>query len=217
MSFKAVCFDIDGTLYPGWKLRVLSFRSILKNPFFFKAFAGVRMRLRRLPVIEDFAETQASLLGETLKISREEASRLIDRLVHESWALEMSRIPPYPGVKEFILSLRRRGIKTGVLSDLPVEKKLEGFGMKDLFDIRLCSSDSGYLKPDSRAFSSMIDRFGLSPEEILYVGDHYHYDIEGASRVGLKTAHRVWCPFGNSVADFSFRVYADLKKWTERY
>jgi putative hydrolase of the HAD superfamily len=55
--------------------------------------------------------------------------------------------------------------------------------------------------------------FSVPPEEILYVGNSYKYDIDGAKAQGLAAAHLTKSAPWNSAADFSFSDYRELRKW----
>jgi putative hydrolase of the HAD superfamily len=60
---------------------------------------------------------------------------------------------------------------------------------------------------------------GLPPEEILYVGNSFAYDVLGARKTGMKTAwvsSRGKCRnggIGGEKADFSFFDYRQLRDY----
>jgi putative hydrolase of the HAD superfamily len=48
----------------------------------------------------------------------------------------------------------------------------------------LISALEGYEKPDARIFHMAADRAGVTPEQMLHVGDREREDLEGARRAG---------------------------------
>ncbi|HBG35762.1 MAG TPA: HAD family hydrolase, partial [Treponema sp.] len=61
-EIKAIAFDIDGTLYPNWRLNIRVLPYFLKNIRFFLAFKKVRDILHQTAPLGDFFEYQAQLL-----------------------------------------------------------------------------------------------------------------------------------------------------------
>ena len=65
-EIKAVAFDIDGTLYPNYRLYIKMVFYFLKNLKFFLHYNKVRKILHRTAVLADFFEYQGRLLAEEL-------------------------------------------------------------------------------------------------------------------------------------------------------
>lgn len=63
--------------------------------------------------------------------------------------------------------------------------KIDLTGINDYFDEILASYDIGIDKPDPRIFTYMCDKLGVKPEEAVYVGDTFSYDIVGSYKAGL--------------------------------
>jgi putative hydrolase of the HAD superfamily len=84
--------------------------------------------------------------------------------------------------------LKGRGLRLGILSDYPVEQKLKGMGLDDLgWDALLCAEDAEALKPQPAPFGLALDRLGLDPDRVLYVGDRPDTDVDGAGALGMRT------------------------------
>jgi len=213
MKIKAVGFDIDGTLYPNLSMYIRSLSSFLSHPILVYHFGKVRKEVRFTEYSGNFRDTQSKLLGYSMKIPQEKAADLMERHLYQKWVYSFKGVKPFKTVRPALLALKREGFKLGVLSDLPVEKKLDFLGLSDLMDIAFSSEETGHLKPHSAPFTNMISQFGVNPEEILYVGNSYKYDIIGAKKVGLRTAHLVKKPDPSSQADFSFQSFIDLRDW----
>ncbi|GIW56706.1 MAG: haloacid dehalogenase [Nitrospiraceae bacterium] len=67
--------------------------------------------------------------------------------------------------------------------------KLDRFpDLRDRAQVIVISEEVGYLKPHPKLFEEATRRAGTAPEAILYVGDSYHTDVEGARRAGWQVA-----------------------------
>ena len=210
MEIRAVAFDLDGTLYPSCQMAFSSIHLLLFHPRLLVAFSRARKEIRRIRPIEDFRKTQASLVADHMKIGVTEAYDLIDRKMYRAWKTSFRYIRPFPGCRETIGELKRRGFTLAGLSDFPVENKRAYLGMETGWDVVSTSESSGYLKPNPEPFLKLSDTLGVSPGNVLYVGNSYQYDIIGAKRAGMKTAHLTRNAARDSEADFSFSRFDQL-------
>ena len=211
MDVDAVAFDIDGTLYPNRQMYFYSVLFSLSRLRFLKHYRKVRKTIRQTRPIEDFRLTQARLLSESMHISLEHACRRIDNDIYQKWQKTFKNVRTHPHLIETLKKLHRDGYKLGVMSDFPIGGKLEYLGLPGVWDCAISSEDTGYLKPNPEPFYAVSSHLGLPPDRILYVGNNYDYDIIGAHRVGMKTAHLAREPAENSVADLTFRDYRELE------
>ena len=65
---------------------------------------------------------------------------------------------------------------------------LQAIGIRHLFHDVVTAVDAGAAKPARPIFDAAITSAGVTPHEILHVGDHPETDIDGARQAGLKTA-----------------------------
>jgi putative hydrolase of the HAD superfamily len=191
-ELKAVAFDLDGTLYPNYRLyRRLVFFS-LRNPRFFSAFISARHKLhnpdRESAAGVSFYDEQASLMAEILGRKTEEVKEKVETLIYRGWEQLFTRIKPFPQVRDTLESFRRAGLKLAVLSDFPPERKIPMLGLDGLFDCILSTEETGALKPSVTPFAALSQSLNLESREILYVGNSSRYDVAGAKLAGMKTA-----------------------------
>ena len=88
-----------------------------------------------------------------------------------------------------LTSLGRR-FRLGVVSNFygNLERILRSTGIAPLLDVVCDSTLEGVSKPDPRIFTLAVERLGLRPEDVLFVGDSYEQDIVPARAVGMRTA-----------------------------
>jgi putative hydrolase of the HAD superfamily len=89
-------------------------------------------------------------------------------------------------------SLRRDGIKLGLISDSDGLKgmkmeRIEASGLAKLFDsIVVAGEDTPQVKPDSEAFTLMINKLDVSSRNCVSIGDNPATDVDGALRAGMR-------------------------------
>ena len=203
MDYKAVCFDIDGTLYPA---KVMNRRLLalgLRHPVFAMKYNRMRRSYREL---QDGFEDESVLENEPLKDAslrvreatilqknygvcrNKDIGLVVDRL--ESWIYRpMEKLYrttiPYDGVVRTFQSLKEKGALVGVFSDFPLFDKLGAMGLFQYVDFAASSEDVGFLKPSVHCFEHLLYNMGLKPGEVLYVGDSYSKDVVGARNAGM--------------------------------
>ena len=95
---------------------------------------------------------------------------------------------PFEGLQEMLASLKKQGIKLGIISNGKGRfqmDNIEALGIKDHFDIILISESEGLRKPDPRIFERAMERLAVQPSLSLFVGDHPTTDVEGAKNTGM--------------------------------
>ena len=73
---------------------------------------------------------------------------------------------------ERLKDLKERGIKIGIATNTPewlLLRVLRHLSLESLFDFYVTSS-CGYVKPQKEFYKRIIERAGVPPEEILYIG-----------------------------------------------
>lgn len=69
------------------------------------------------------------------------------------------------------------------------EKKLDQFPvLRERSEAIVLCEEVGVLKPDPKVFEYATKEAGVEPEAVLYVGDSYRSDVQGAQPVGWRVA-----------------------------
>jgi putative hydrolase of the HAD superfamily len=221
-KFDAVAFDLDGTLYPNYRLNLRLIPFAWREFPLLLALGKTRALLhgkagRPAPLSaagEDFYGLQARLMGGFLHADPALTRKKIESLVYRGWEPFFKNISLFPRVKETLISIRSAGCRLALLSDFPPEKKLEYLGISGIWDAVICSERVGSLKPAPAPFAALIRALGFPPERVLYVGNSRSYDVLGAKQAGMKTALISW-PFKRAcrAADLVFRDYRQLGRF----
>lgn len=212
-KIKAVVFDVDGTLYPNYKMFLNSAFFFLIHPVVARTFRRVRKKVRELGRVGDLKQAQAFLFADYTDVPPEKAEKLISKYIYGTFISLFKWVKPFPYMKDVLSKLKRSGLKLGIISDFPIEKKLSCLGLDEYWDIAISADEIGFLKPDKYSFISAAEKLNIPPDEIIYVGNNYKYDIIGAVNAGMQTAHFSKVKVKNSLADITFSDYNGLIKY----
>lgn len=107
-------------------------------------------------------------------------------------------LEPLPGAREAVQTLRRRGLRMGLVSNcmLPAawcRQELARQGFAQLLDFAVFSSEVGYRKPSPKIYNAALRQAfaGDIPKElsrVLFVGDSPVFDVAVPASMGMKTA-----------------------------
>ena len=112
----------------------------------------------------------------------------------------------YPGVKDSLTQLRKKGYRLWLLSnaqEMFTRYELNHLGLSEYFDGIYLSSCFGFRKPDTRFFRTLVTENNLDPRCCLMIGNDRETDIAGAMAAGMDTfyMHTYLTPAEQSPAD----------------
>jgi HAD superfamily hydrolase (TIGR01549 family) len=91
-------------------------------------------------------------------------------------------------MKELASELRTQGIPTGIITNgfnAIQEDKLKATGLDEVIEFMITSESAGTAKPDPAIFQMALDRYQITPEQAVMVGDNWDFDILGAVNANL--------------------------------
>jgi putative hydrolase of the HAD superfamily len=218
-GISAVGFDLDGTLYPTYRLNIRLLPFLLRHGRLLSALGKARTVIRReqeqspASVWPHFYDYQAQITAGLLRAQPEQVKEKINNLIYRGWERHFSHIQLFPHVRELLGELRAARLKLGLLSDFPPAVKLEKLGLADCWDAVLCSERIGAIKPAIQPFVELAKALGCPPEQVLYVGNSRRYDAAGGRRAGMKTALITRRRASATKADFIFHDYRQLRDY----
>ena len=189
MSYKAVLFDLDGTLLNTLEDLCDAMNRVLSKKGFpthklndYRYFAGngaVAFVTRALPEQERNNHT----ISACLKAYKKEYSL--------NWNVKTK---PYRGIPEMLNELTKRGIKMAILSNKP--DKFTKQCVAELlpswtFDIVLGQRDNVPHKPDPTGALEVIERLRIPAKDFLYLGDT-DVDMQTAAAVKMFSVGVLW-------------------------
>lgn len=94
---------------------------------------------------------------------------------------------PIDGAKDFCEYVKSEGFKIYVLSNASDKfyEYFPNFAPLEYFDGIVVSADEGVTKPDRRIYEIFLERFGLKPDECLFIDDRED-NVRGAMEAGMQ-------------------------------
>ncbi len=198
---RAVIFDLDDTLYDyktldreaGRRVRELVCKRLdISADRYEEAFLyGRSMTKERLG---DMAASHNRMLyfQKTLEYLNCKPLSLSLQMYETYWGTFLTQMELYPGVRALLDRLHEREIRVGVCTDLTAHiqhRKLEALGLADDIDCMVSSEEAGREKPAPEIFALCLEKLGLRPAQVCFVGDDYRRDVMGAAAAGMRV---VW-------------------------
>ncbi|MHA1277698.1 MAG: HAD family hydrolase [Candidatus Helarchaeota archaeon] len=126
---------------------------------------------------------------ETLQViySSEHVHQIINSS-HQAWRKQISL---YPNVKALLSSLKKsyQVVCISNISDGDLAREdMAIFGILDIFDYVVMSSDLGIRKPSPKIFEYVLKHLNIEKSEMIFIGDTLYDDVQGAKAANLRMA-----------------------------
>jgi len=219
---KAVIFDFFGTLVPNFSLsehkvvlgRMADLMGAPREAFIQQWFDTTVLRMTG-----EYSSTRDNIeaICRTLEVPFDAES--CEQAVAERYVYARANSAPRSTAIETLREIRKRGLKTGLISDCSCELPdiWRETSFAPLFDVTTFSVVAKIKKPAPRIYELTAEQLGVASADCLYVGDGGSNELAGAKAVGMRPiwlcdeaeqgadAHRIgyrdWC--GERVADLS--------------
>ncbi len=115
------------------------------------------------------------------------------RAVEELWNSQANAAQEIGGSVETVLTLKKRGFKIGLVSDiwtpyyLSVQRAIPD--ILEVSDAVVLSFETGRRKPDLFNFNRVLEELHIEASEAVMIGDTYEHDILPAIELGM---HTIW-------------------------
>ena len=174
---KGVIFDVDGTLVDSNDAHAQSWVETFAEAGYDVPFHVVR------PLIGMGGD---KLLPRTIGVSNdsEEGKKLTKRRSEIFREKYLPRLQPLKGSRDLVKRVRSDGLKAIVATSAKDEELrglLKAAQVEDLMQEKATASDAKKSKPDPDIIQAVIEESGVSPSELVMIGDT-PYDIEAAIR-----------------------------------
>ncbi len=198
MKYKAVLFDMDGTILDTiadireaflWVLQQHKHASAYSKEQVKQFFGcGIQIALTRAFAIEEGDSwNHLTDITEVPEEKKEEVVQLAKEWKQFYAASQKAKTKPYEGIVELCQKLKGEQVRIGILSNKPDESvqslAKEHFGT--LFDLAIGESSRIQRKPAPDMLALACKEWNLAPEEICLVGD---------TEVDIQTAKNFGCP-----------------------
>ncbi len=198
-TIVAYVFDLDDTLFDRESAQRLMFQLLLEKHD--SLFAGIeRQALTNAFYVADNEANQHFESGapQIDVVTRRIRAflgllKLPDDRADEVAHTYLAHYPPdgcaVAGAREVVEKLAHRR-RVGLISNgyrKTQQQKLESIGMNGSLSVALFSSELPVRKPQPEIFAMAASQLAVAPDQCLYTGNSYRYDICGAMAAGMKT------------------------------
>ncbi len=203
MTYKALIFDIDGTLADTLPICVDAYRETLQH--------YVGRPFQEEEITRYFGMSEEGILG--IYISPERLPEAADWYFAMYEHLHQTCREPFAGLRATIEGLHARGIPVAVVTgkgERGAEVTLRVLRLHPYLSGVEAGSKEGPNKPKS--LRRVLAALNLSVQEAVYVGDSA-YDIEAASSIGMPVVGAAWAKTTtilNGAGDKALRVFYQI-------
>lgn len=178
---RAVCFDLDGTLFDD--------EQYVRGGL--RAAADTLEKRTGQSLHEEF---ESAYFDEKIRegtfdhvLSRQGISMDHVPALVEAYHANTATLAPYPETEQ-VLGRLKSGYRLGLLTGgRNGRAKLERLGLTDYFDTIVVAPNRGLTKDNLESFHYLLDSLNVQPDSAVYVGDRPALDIAQANRLGMTT------------------------------
>ena len=192
--YRAVLFDMDGTLYDQRRLRLnmaialvgtcLLHPSAVRQLRIISVFRRMREEGGAVGGKDGFEAAQYAAVGEKLGLSPQKVRETVEKWMYQVPLRYLPRCRD-ERMAALIGRLRKSGTAVIVYSDYPAEEKLAALGLTADGCFSASDGEIACLKPDPRGIRAVLATTVFFPEECLYIGDRDEKDGASARSVGM--------------------------------
>jgi|SRR5690554_662614 len=178
LNAKAVVFDLDGTLLDTYRLIFDAFNH---------AWAQQGITLSDQEIEARFGPPEPELIQGVMGEAWRQGLARFHEYYQENHG-RLIKLAPY--WQEVLSCIKHQGYRLGLFTgkgQTATEITLSQTGLAGYFDSVLTGTEVNHPKPNPEGLIISARRFGIKPEDLIYVGDTW-VDVEAAHSVGAKIA-----------------------------
>lgn len=184
--YRAVVFDLDGTIVDSVELIIVSFQHAIRGVLGREASREESIANVGRPLMEQMVMLSPEHAAELVAVYREFNHREHDRM-----------LTLYDGIPNLLHTLQVGGVKLGLVtskSRYTTQMAFDLTGIESYFDAAICADESPRNKPSPDPILLCLERLGVPPAEAAYVGDSPS-DIQAALAAEVHAIGVTWGVF----------------------
>ncbi len=191
-TYKAVVFDLDGTIVDSVELIIISFQHAIREVLGREISREESIVWVGRPLREQMTLFSPEHADELVNVYREFNHREHDRM-----------LKLYDGILHLLDALQKAGVKLGLVtskSRYTTQMAFDLTGIESYFDASVCADESSGNKPSPDPILHCLELLGVGPDEAAYVGDSPS-DIQAALAAGVRAIGVGWGVFDSAALE----------------
>lgn len=193
MKVRAICFDLDNTLWDVWPVIVRAEQAMYE--FLAQRYPRVvanmtieMMRTAREQTAAAHPQMRHDFTFLRKQTLREHAREFgyAEAMVEEAFDAFIGARNQVELYEDVLPALEQLRARYRLFTASNGNADLGKIGLAHFFERTIAARHVGVLKPDPAIFHKVIEGTDLQAHDVVYVGDDPHLDVEGARRAGMQ-------------------------------
>ena len=202
MGYKHLIFDIDGTLVDNEKVVIATWQETILQLFGKHYETSDLNFVLGIPGVTTMERLGAEHPQEAFVVWG------------QNFIKHKAEIELFPHIENTIAALKSKGLDLGLVTSRTHDELNNDFALGEIignFDTIICVTDAPRPKPNPDPLLVYMERCGLSPDEVLYIGDS-DYDYHCAKNAKVDFGVALWGDnrIRHTDARFSFNSPMDI-------
>lgn len=119
----------------------------------------------------------------------------------------------FPHIRVMLEKLKNNKIALGMITNgygQFQKDNIEALNIEKYFDVILISEWEGIKKPNPQIFRNALEKLNVEPSESLFIGDHPENDVRAAQNIGMKGIWKKDSQWTDVEADATIDDYLEL-------
>ena len=202
MGYKHLIFDIDGTLVDNEKVVIATWQETILQLFGKHYETSDLNFVLGIPGVTTMERLGAENPQEAFVVWG------------QNFIKHKAEIELFPHIEHTIAALKSKGLDLGLVTSRTHDELNNDFALGEIignFDTIICVTDAPRPKPNPDPLLVYLERCGLSPDEVLYIGDSdYDYHCAKNAKVDFGVASWGDNRISHTDARFSFNSPMDI-------
>ena len=202
MGYKHLIFDIDGTLVDNEKVVIATWQETIQQLFGKHYETSDLNFVLGIPGVTTMERLGAENPQEAFVVWG------------QNFIKHKAEIELFPHIEHTIAALKSKGLDLGLVTSRTHDELNNDFALGEIignFDTIICVTDAPRPKPNPDPLLVYMERCGLSPDEVLYIGDSdYDYHCAKNAKVDFGVASWGDNRIRHTDARFSFNSPMDI-------
>ena len=211
--FKAVLFDLDGTLLNRDKSVELFINQQYERLYELLSHIPKEQYISRFIELDNHGYVWKDKVYQQLISEFNIPSVTWEELLQDYVKQFKHHCVGFPHIHKMLEELKNNKIALGMITNGYGQFQMDNIKALDIekyFDVILVSEWEGIKKPNPQIFMNALEQLNVEPSESVFIGDHPENDVKAAQNVGMKGIWKKDNQWANLEADAIIDDYSEL-------